>query len=139
MFQSRQVISLQHSDPLDPHCSECRRATIMNVSICFWLGVSVSSCPPQRSMHLRQPGVIISTSKNQDHTLKSPIWSKPALDCLLSNAGHCKIITLLSQMLMKSSHTLAVLPFRALRRISPGVRDGCPFACVTSCSTCVSL
>lgn len=71
-------------------------------------------------MHLRQPGGIISISKNQNHTLKSPIWSKPAVDCLLSNAGHCKIITLMSCMLTRSSsHTLTVLLFRALCGISP--------------------
>lgn len=70
-------------------------------------------------MHLRQPGMNISNSKNQNHTLKSPIWSKPVVDCLLSNAGHCKIIKLMSHMLMRSSsHTLAVLFFQALCRIS---------------------
>lgn len=71
-------------------------------------------------MHLRQPGVIISISKNQDHTLESPIWPKPAVDRLLSNTGHRKIITLMSRMLTRSSSpTLAVLLFRALCGTGP--------------------
>lgn len=62
----------------------------------------------------------ISNSKNQDHTLQSPIWSKPVVDCLLSNAGHCKIITLMSRTLIRSSsHALAILFFQALCGISP--------------------
>lgn len=70
-------------------------------------------------MHLGQPGMNISNSKNQDHTLKRPIWSKPVVDCLLSSAGHCKIIALVSHMLMQSSsHTVAVLFFEALCGIS---------------------
>lgn len=71
-------------------------------------------------MHLRQPGMIISISKNQDHTLESPIWPKPAVDRLLSNTGHCKIITRMSRMLTRSSSpTPAVLLFRALCGTSP--------------------
>ena len=84
--------------------------------------------------------MIISISKNQDHTLKSPIWSKPAVDCPLSNAGHCKIVTLMSHMLSRSSsHTLAVLLFRALCGISPGSLRWLSFCVYGFCSRCVSL
>lgn len=44
-------------------------------------------------MHLRYPVMIIFISKDQDYALHSLIWSKPAVDRLLSSTGHCKIIT----------------------------------------------
>lgn len=82
-------------------------------------------------MHLRKPGVIISISENQDHTLKSPIWSKPAADCLLGSAGHSEIITLLSCVLAGSSaHLLAVWLFQAHSGIILGWLSCCMCGCV---------